>query len=61
MEHNVAVVYQVQNEVLKKYLLTSLKSKMLLIFQTIVQVNIKAGKNYAICVNIVLNSELILN
>ena len=44
MENDVAMVYQVQNEVLKKYLLTSLKPKMLLIFQTIVQVNIKTRK-----------------
>ena len=61
MEHDVAMIYQVQNEFLKKYLLTSLQPKMLLIFQTVMQVNIKTGKIYSICVNIVLNSELMLN
>ena len=45
----------------KEFMLTSLKPKMLLIFQTVVQVHIKTRKTYSICVNIVLNSELMLN
>ena len=45
----------------KKYLVTSLKPKMLLIVQTVVQVNVKTEKIYSIYVNIVLNLELMLN
>ena len=59
MGHDVAMVYQVKNEVLKK-VIADLPETKDVIFQTVVQVNIKTGKIYSICVNIVLNLELML-
>ena len=53
------MVYQVKNEVLKK-VIADLPETKDVIFQTVVQVNIKTGKIYSICVNIVLNLELML-
>ena len=50
---------QVQNEALKKVLPDIPETKDVTFFQIVVQVNIKTGKNYLICVNIVLNLELI--
>ena len=59
IEKDVAVVCQVQNEALKKVLPDIPETKDVAFFQIVVQVNIKTGKNYLICVNIVLNLELI--
>ena len=61
MKHDVAMVYRVQNKVLKKVLADFPETKEVTYFSHGCASQHKNQKIYLICVNIVLNSELMLN